>query len=213
MRNGFYLFPYNMNYSKVYSCVLLVILTACKTKDTGKCASLACLQAAADSEANLGKTLATIDTLRPTEDITEMTEIEQQNAITGFAETLIGVPYKYGASDPAVGFDCSGFISYVFHHFNIVVPRSSADFLHTGVDVPVNSSRRGDIILFTGTDSTEAGIGHVGIITNNSNGAINFIHATSGKQMSVTITPLNDYYKSRFVKVVRITNADSTLNL
>ena len=208
MRNGFYLFQDNMNYSKVYGYVLLVLLTACEARDNSKYPTLAYLRATADSVANISSATTAIDTLRPTEDITRMTEVQQQNAITDFAETLIGVPYKYGACDPEVGFDCSGFISYVFHHFNIAVPRSSADFTRTGVDVPVNNSRRGDIILFTGTDSTETGIGHVGIITNNTNGTINFIHATSRKQMSVTITPLNDYYKSRFVKVVRVIKVD-----
>jgi cell wall-associated NlpC family hydrolase len=42
-----------------------------------------------------------------------------------FARTLTGTPYKYGSTDPAQGFDCSGFVTYVFNHFGIVVPRSS----------------------------------------------------------------------------------------
>jgi len=48
----------------------------------------------------------------------------------GFAETLQGIPYKYGSTDPRIGFDCSGFISYVFNHFGISVPRSSREFTH-----------------------------------------------------------------------------------
>ena len=45
-----------------------------------------------------------------------------------FSKTLIGVPYKYGSSNPDIGFDCSGFITYTFGHFGILVPRSSIDF-------------------------------------------------------------------------------------
>lgn len=123
--------------------------------------------------------------------------------IVSFAETLIGVPYKYASTDPAEGFDCSGFITYVYNHFNINVPRSSVDFTNVGTEVKEKDARRGDIILFTGTDSTIRVVGHMGIITENRD-TLKFIHATSGKQYSVTITPLSDYYRGRFVKVIRL---------
>ncbi|MEJ7672522.1 MAG: NlpC/P60 family protein [Chitinophagaceae bacterium] len=76
-------------------------------------------------------------------------------ALVAFAESLIGVPYRYGSTDPKVGFDCSGFITYVFNHFQIKVPRSSIDFTNVGKEIPFTEARRGDIIFFTGTDSTE----------------------------------------------------------
>lgn len=121
-----------------------------------------------------------------------------------FAETLIGTPYKYGSTNPNVGFDCSGFITYVFNHFNISVPRSSIDFTDVGKNIPKEQAKRGDIILFTGTDSTERFVGHMGLITKNENGNLEFIHSTSGKAYSVTVTPLSAYYMSRFVKTLRI---------
>jgi cell wall-associated NlpC family hydrolase len=124
-----------------------------------------------------------------------------------FAETLIGTPYVYGSTDPKVGFDCSGFITYVFNNFKIKVPRSSIQFTNTGKTVPVENAKRGDIVLFTDPDfdntvSTE--VGHMGLITSNENGVINFIHSTSGKAMSVAVTTLGDHYKKRFVRVGRI---------
>ena len=125
-------------------------------------------------------------------------------AIVSFAETLIGTPYKYASTDPAGGFDCSGFITYVFNHFNIKVPRSSIDFTNVGKEVAVPEAKRGDIILFTGTDSTERFVGHMGIVVSNTNGELQFIHSSSGKVYGVTVTPLNDYYKGRFVKVIRV---------
>ena len=125
------------------------------------------------------------------------------NELTNFAETLIGVPYRYGSTNPAVGFDCSGFITYVFNHFKIKVPRSSIDFTNVGKEIPVQSAKRGDIILFTGTDSTELFVGHMGIIVSNTD-TLRFIHSTSGKQYGVTITPLNKYYQGRFVKTLRV---------
>ncbi len=123
-----------------------------------------------------------------------------------YAETLIGTPYKYASTDPSVGFDCSGFITYVFNHYNISVPRSSKDFENTGTEIPIAKSKRGDLILFTGTDSTERVIGHMGIIVSNDKTGVQFIHATSGKAYSVVITPFNKYYQGRFVKTIRVFN-------
>ena len=123
--------------------------------------------------------------------------------VVSFAETLIGTPYRYGSTDPKVGFDCSGFITHVFNHFNIKVPRSSIDFTNVGKEIPPTSARRGDIILFTGTDSTERFVGHMGIVVSNTD-TLKFIHSTSGKAYGVTITPLSNYYKGRFVKTLRI---------
>lgn len=127
------------------------------------------------------------------------------NELVSYAETLIGVPYLYGSIDPNRGFDCSGFITYVFNHFGIAVPRSSIGFTSVEREVSLNQVRRGDIILFTGTDSTKREVGHMGIITSADNGA-QFIHSTSGKAYAVTVTPLNKYYQGRFVKLIRIFN-------
>src|ERR1700759_5676300 len=120
-----------------------------------------------------------------------------------YSETLIGTPYLYGSTNPQQGFDCSGFITYVFNHFNIAVPRSSVEFTNAATEIPVEKSKPGDLILFTGTDSTERSVGHMGIIISTDSIQTLFIHSTSGKANGVTITPLNDYYKSRFVKVIR----------
>ncbi|HEX2535179.1 MAG TPA: NlpC/P60 family protein, partial [Chitinophagaceae bacterium] len=128
----------------------------------------------------------------------------QPDALVDFAETLIGVPYVYGSTDPNTGFDCSGFITYVFRHFGISVPRSSIDFTHVGTPVPPEEARRGDIVLFTGTNPLERHVGHMGIVTENKDGLVHFIHSTSGKAMGVTITPLSEYYKERYVKTIRI---------
>lgn len=128
--------------------------------------------------------------------------VTPENIIT-YAETLVGVPYKYGSTDQTQGFDCSGFITHVFNHFNIKVPRSSVDFTNVGREVPLPEAKAGDLVLFTGTDSLIRVVGHMGIITENTD-SLRFIHSTSGRQYGVTITALGNYYKSRFVKVIRI---------
>ena len=124
--------------------------------------------------------------------------------IVNYAQQFIGTPYKYASTDPAVGLDCSGFITFVFNHFNITVPRSSVDFTNVPHEVELTNAKPADLILFTGTDSTINVVGHMGIVISNDSSQVQFIHASSGKADGVTITPLNDYYKSRFVKVIRI---------
>lgn len=124
--------------------------------------------------------------------------------LISFARTLTGIPYKYGSTDPAQGFDCSGFITHVFNHFSIAVPRSSVDFTHTGKEIDLKNSKPGDLILFTGTDSTIRIVGHMGILVTTPQQGLTFIHSTSGKANGVTETPLNAYYMGRYVKTIRV---------
>ena len=128
----------------------------------------------------------------------------QPRELVSFAQTLIGTPYVYGSTDPKVGFDCSGFITYVFNHFGVSVPRSSIEFTHVGKPVSLEEAKVGDIVLFTGTDSADKFVGHMGIVTENQGGNVQFIHSTSGKAHGVTITPLETYYKKRYVKTIRV---------
>lgn len=131
------------------------------------------------------------------------TKGKHPNEVMAFAETLKGIPYVWGSTDPKVGFDCSGFITHVFNRFNIKVPRSSIEFTNVGKPVPVSNAKRGDIILFTGTNPEERFVGHMGLIVSNSD-TLRFIHSTSGKAKSVTVSSLNRSYTDRFVKTLRI---------
>lgn len=119
------------------------------------------------------------------------------------AKSLLGVPYKYASSDPAKGLDCSGFIFYVFQRFNAKVPRSSVDFTNEGETIELKEARPGDIILFTGSDNSSGIVGHMGIITEVGK-EIRFIHSASSKNVGVIINSLTGYYKTHFVKVIRL---------
>ena len=174
---------------------------------------LACNQRVSEDMENRKINLVPADTVIPLSSSDSPQNIVQGelikvNDVTGhelvaFAQTLIGIPYKYASTDPSQGFDCSGFITYVFSHFNIVVPRSSIDFTNVGKDVGLQHATEGDLILFTGTIDSIRIVGHMGIVTENEN-TLKFIHSTSGKANGVTISELNEYYKKRFVKVIRV---------
>ena len=126
------------------------------------------------------------------------------DSIVSFGKSLVGTPYLYASADPEKGFDCSGFITYVFNHFGIAVPRSSVDFTNMGIEIPKEFASPGDLILFTGTDSTIRVVGHMGIVESNQRGNLLFLHSTSGKAYGVVISPLNGYYETRFEKVIRV---------
>jgi cell wall-associated NlpC family hydrolase len=126
------------------------------------------------------------------------------NKIVEYAETFLGTKYKYGGTSPEKGFDCSGFAFYVFEHFNIKVPRVSRDFANIGEEISIQDSEPGDIILFTETDTTGWKVGHVGIISKNENGDFKFIHSSSGRSVGVITSNLSTYFKTRFVKVIRL---------
>lgn len=133
---------------------------------------------------------------------TSLFKINRQQFVN-YAKTLTGTPYVYAATNPAVGFDCSGFITYVFNHFDLAVPRSSVDFTNYGREVSRRVALPGDLILFTGTNPEERVVGHMGIIVDNSD-SLRFIHSTSGRAMAVTTSALSDHYMERFVKVIRV---------
>lgn len=124
--------------------------------------------------------------------------------LVSFAETLKGIPYKYGSTDAKTGFDCSGFVTYVFNHFNIAVPRTSVDFTPVEREINIKDAKPGDLILFTGTDSTKRVVGHMGIIVYHSADSLAFIHSTSGRDYGVTESAMTQGYQHRYMKTIRI---------
>ena len=122
--------------------------------------------------------------------------------LTAFAETLVGTAYKYGSAKKENGFDCSGFINYVFNHFKISVPRTTVDFTNAGREVSIKESKKGDLILFTGSDAAGGVVGHMGIVTENKKNNFSFIHASTSS--GVIVSALNSYFIPRFVKVIRV---------
>jgi len=125
-----------------------------------------------------------------------------EDNIVSFGMKLLGTPYV-GGGNGKNGFDCSGFVYYVFKHFKIDVPRSSSQFKNFGIEIPIDKVRKGDILVFL--SPTRNVIGHVGIVTNPKGKESDFIHASSGREMKVIVTSLKkEGYTRRFVKAVRV---------
>ena len=186
---------------KAPTCILiLLICLACKEKPDPKGYD----DAAASGTDSVAALFAGQSSQLPiTKDINSPVSEVSGRELVEFARTLVGVPYKYASVNPLEGFDCSGFITYVFNHFNIKVPRSSVDFTNAGKEVDMQTAREGDLVLFTGTVDTIRVVGHMGIVTENSD-TLKFIHSTSGKANGVTESVFSDHYKLRFIKVIRV---------
>jgi cell wall-associated NlpC family hydrolase len=129
--------------------------------------------------------------------------------LISFAKSLEGIHYRYGSTNPEKGFDCSGFVNYVFNHFGITIPRSSSDFASFRGLGDLNEARFGDLILFTGTKGRR-NAGHIGIVVSLPGEPLAFIHSTSGAANGVTQTQLNDYYMGRYMKIIRVFSENNT---
>jgi len=71
-------------------------------------------------------------------------------------------------------------------------------------EISLENARPGDLILFTGTDSTIRIVGHMGIIVSSPGEEAKFIHSTSGKAFGVTESFVKPHYVGRYMKTIRI---------
>jgi cell wall-associated NlpC family hydrolase len=116
--------------------------------------------------------------------------------IVNFAENYLGYPYVWGGTSPDTGFDCSGFVKYVFAQMGYSLSRTAAQQTTNGYSV--TDLEVGDLVFFNGTYSSNTAASHVGIYI----GDNQFIHAASG---GIKITSLSeDYYAARYVGARRV---------
>ena len=108
------------------------------------------------------------------------------------ARRFIGVPYRYGGFSPGTGFDCSGFVRFVYGHFGISLAHSSFSDMWRGRHVGRWAMKPGDLVFFDGG-------GHVGIYV----GHGRFIHAPHSGTV-VRIQTMAGWYGSRFDAARRV---------
>jgi cell wall-associated NlpC family hydrolase len=111
-----------------------------------------------------------------------------RKAVIQESKRWLGTPYCYGGEDGEC-FDCSGFVSTVFHKIGMKLPRSARDMYSAGEAVSLSSIQPADLVFFKNTAGK--GITHVGIFV----GGGQFIHASSSR--GVIITSLDDEYYRR----------------
>lgn len=113
------------------------------------------------------------------------------------AQEYLGTPYRYGGSGPG-GFDCSGFVRYIFAQFDIDLPHNAAAQYGNGSEVGKADLIPGDLVFFA---CGRGGIDHVGIYS----GGDQFIHSSSPRSGGVIFSSLSSgYYGNTYVGGRRI---------
>lgn len=116
-------------------------------------------------------------------------------ALINYAKQFLGLPYVYGGSTPA-GFDCSGFVKYVFGQFGVNLSRTTYSQVNEGVYVPKDQLQMGDLVFF----APGGNINHVGIYISDGN----FIHSTHTGDV-LKISSINSgYYKNHYYTARRV---------
>jgi cell wall-associated NlpC family hydrolase len=125
--------------------------------------------------------------------------------VVAYATTLLNTPYKVAGKD-SLGFDCSGFVSYVYKQHGIQIPSSSRYIAQLGKRIPTEQASQGDLVFFRGTDPNSTEVGHIGIVVSAKGEPIKFIHSSSAET-----SPYVKYdslakpnYARRFIMVKRV---------
>lgn len=128
------------------------------------------------------------------------------DSVVAFALRQLGAPYRYAGVSPTLGFDCSGFLNYVYGHFGVAVPHSSALLLAAGQPVARAQARPGDVVVFTGTAAGATTAGHAGIVVTAGPGGLQFVHSSSARRESgVKISRVEGTdYERRFMQIRRV---------
>ncbi|MFW5432730.1 MAG: C40 family peptidase [Methylophilaceae bacterium] len=108
------------------------------------------------------------------------------------AMSLEGIKYKYGGSSPETGFDCSGFVNYVYSKSaNLKLPRTSRGISRMGYSVNKQELQPGDLVFF---NTAKRAFSHVGIYV----GDGKFIHAPRTGSFVRVESMQTSYWKNRF---------------
>ena len=117
-------------------------------------------------------------------------------ALSGTALSLRGAPYRMGGVDPA-GFDCSGFVRYVYQQHGVPMPREVREQFRVGKTVDRDRLEPGDLVFFS---TVAPGASHVGIVI----GGDQFVHAPSERGVVRVENLSSQYWASRFVGAKRV---------
>ena len=122
------------------------------------------------------------------------------------ALSLTGIDYKYGGNSPETGFDCSGFVRYVFSQAaNLTLPPTARAISQTGKFVEKSELQPGDLVFF---NTLKTAFSHVGIYLGNNR----FIHAPrTGGQVRIESMD-NSYWLSRFNGAKRVEVKEESAN-
>jgi cell wall-associated NlpC family hydrolase len=116
--------------------------------------------------------------------------------VADLAQQYVGSPYRWGGASPA-GFDCTGFVMWVYSQFGIGLPHNEAGQLASGASVSADDLQPGDVLVFVNT--YRRGLSHVGIYVGNGQ----FVHAVDERQGVLVSNLWDGYWGPRLVGASR----------
>lgn len=126
--------------------------------------------------------------------------LELAEQLVAKASDNLGVHYRTGGTSKS-GFDCSGLMVATYSSFDIKLPRTSRDQSNYGTRVRKEDAQKGDLIFFS-TNGT-GNVNHVGMVVDNMDGEIKFIHSSTHR--GVIYSSTNEaYYAKTFIKINRV---------
>jgi cell wall-associated NlpC family hydrolase len=96
--------------------------------------------------------------------------------IVGHARELMGTKYKFGGNNPRQGFDCSGFVLYLYQNAGIDIERVSREQAKQGKEIPLKSARPGDLVFFKRRGKA---VHHVSVVVEAGVNKLIVVHATN----------------------------------
>lgn len=133
------------------------------------------------------------------EDLTENDPVKNDSPSLSFrekmvvyAKSLVGTKYAWSGTDPN-GFDCSGFVGYVYRKYGIIIPRSASDQMNEAKKVNVKEAFWGDLVFF----ASGSRISHVGLVISEKGKDLVMIHSSTSKGVIVTEIDNSDYWKPK----------------
>jgi cell wall-associated NlpC family hydrolase len=124
------------------------------------------------------------------------------DSITAYGLQLMGTPYRT-AGITCEGFDCSGFIHHIFGRYGVALPHASALLIKEGTEIPLSEVKKGDLLIFTGTDSLNRSPGHVGVVITEKGESPEFVHSSSVGGVKISKVEGTGYQK-RFLQARRV---------
>ncbi len=123
-----------------------------------------------------------------------------------YASKFVGVPYAYAGDNPNTGFDCSGFVLYVYKHIGVELPHSSQMQSElTGKVLTLEDAAPGDLIFFGRKNGDNWHTQHAGIYYGNENGEPKVIHCVSrGVSIDGNNSSWDRYWKDLILFVKRL---------
>jgi cell wall-associated NlpC family hydrolase len=141
---------------------------------------------------------ATAPPASPDDSRPDPTDATPPAAVLATALALRGTPYVNGGSDPSRGFDCSGFVQWVFAQHGASLPRETKEQYGEGERVDPDEIQPGDLVFF---QTVSRGASHVGIALENGE----FVHAPSSRGVVRVERYTSGYWSSRWVGARRVT--------